>query len=59
MKRLAPFATWHKITCLQLLCNLAMEPPPNVETERVRDEKVKVLRSVQHAPSGRRGARAV
>jgi glucose-6-phosphate 1-dehydrogenase len=32
---------------LQLLCNLAMEPPPNVETERVRDEKVKVLRSIR------------
>ena len=32
---------------LQLLCNLAMEPPPNVEIERVRDEKVKVLRSIR------------
>jgi glucose-6-phosphate 1-dehydrogenase len=32
---------------LQLLCNLAMEPPPNVETERMRDEKVKVLRSIR------------
>jgi len=31
---------------LQLLCNLAMEPPPNVEIERMRDEKVKVLRSI-------------
>ncbi len=32
---------------LQLLSNIAMEPPPNMEIERVRDEKVKVLRSIQ------------
>ena len=32
---------------LQLLTNIAMEPPPNFETERVRDEKVKVLRSIR------------
>jgi glucose-6-phosphate 1-dehydrogenase len=32
---------------LQLLCNIAMEPPPNMDIERVRDEKVKVLRSIQ------------
>ena len=32
---------------LQLLCNLAMEPPPNTDIERVRDEKVKVLRSIR------------
>jgi glucose-6-phosphate 1-dehydrogenase len=32
---------------MQLLTNIAMEPPPNVETERVRDEKVKVLRSIR------------
>ncbi len=32
---------------LQVLCNIAMEPPPNTEIERVRDEKVKVLRSVR------------
>src|SRR5216110_1575267 len=32
---------------LQLLCNIAMEPPPNTEIERVRDEKVKVLRSMR------------
>jgi glucose-6-phosphate 1-dehydrogenase len=30
-----------------LLTNIAMEPPPNFETERVRDEKVKVLRSIR------------
>ncbi len=32
---------------MQLLCNIAMEPPPNLEIERVRDEKVKVLRSIR------------
>jgi glucose-6-phosphate 1-dehydrogenase len=31
---------------LQLLSNIAMEPPPNMEIERLRDEKVKVLRSI-------------
>jgi glucose-6-phosphate 1-dehydrogenase len=31
---------------LQLLTNLAMEPPPYLDTERLRDEKVKVLRSI-------------
>jgi len=37
---------------MQLLTNIAMEPPPNMETERVRDEKVKVLRSIRTlAPS--------
>jgi glucose-6-phosphate 1-dehydrogenase len=32
---------------LQVLTNVAMEPPPNAEIERVRDEKVKVLRSIR------------
>jgi glucose-6-phosphate 1-dehydrogenase len=32
---------------LQVLTNIAMEPPPNAEIERVRDEKVKVLRSIR------------
>jgi len=32
---------------LQVLSNIAMEPPPSFETDRVRDEKVKVLRSVR------------
>jgi glucose-6-phosphate 1-dehydrogenase len=32
---------------LQLLCNIAMEPPPSADIERVRDEKVKVLRSIR------------
>ena len=31
---------------LQLLSNLALEPPPGIETERLRDEKVKVLRGI-------------
>jgi glucose-6-phosphate 1-dehydrogenase len=31
---------------LQLLSNVAMEPPPSNDAERVRDEKVKVLRSI-------------
>ncbi len=37
---------------LQLLCNVAMEPPPNLETERIRDEKVKVLRSIKTLKPG-------
>jgi glucose-6-phosphate 1-dehydrogenase len=32
---------------MQLLTNIAMEPPPNDDTERLRDEKVKVLRSIR------------
>ena len=31
---------------LQLLSNVAMEPPPSNDVERMRDEKVKVLRSI-------------
>jgi glucose-6-phosphate 1-dehydrogenase len=31
---------------LQLLTNVAMEPPPGVEPEMVRDERVKVLKSI-------------
>jgi glucose-6-phosphate 1-dehydrogenase len=31
---------------LQLLCNVAMEPPVHFEANEIRDEKVKVLRSV-------------
>jgi glucose-6-phosphate 1-dehydrogenase len=31
---------------LQLLCNVAMEPPPGIGPELVRDEKVKVLKSI-------------
>ena len=32
---------------LQLLCNIAMEPPPTLSIESLRDERVKVLKSVQ------------
>ena len=32
---------------LQLLCLVAMEPPVSLETDRVRDEKLKVLRSLR------------
>jgi glucose-6-phosphate 1-dehydrogenase len=31
---------------LQLLTNIAMEPPPGIDTELVRDEKAKVLKSI-------------
>src|SRR5262245_30574003 len=37
----------------QLLTNVAMEPPPGVDPELVRDEKVKVLKSI--APLGADG----
>ena len=30
----------------QILCNLTMEPPPRVDSESVRDEKVKVLKAI-------------
>jgi glucose-6-phosphate 1-dehydrogenase len=30
----------------QILCNLAMEPPARIDSETVRDEKVKVLKAV-------------
>jgi len=32
---------------LQLLCLVAMEPPASLEADRIRDEKVKVLRSLR------------
>ena len=32
---------------LQLLCLTAMEPPPGLDAESIRDEKVKVLRSLR------------
>jgi glucose-6-phosphate 1-dehydrogenase len=31
---------------LQILCNLAMEPPVSTDSESVRDEKVKVLKAI-------------
>lgn len=33
---------------MQLLCLVAMEPPCSLEANSVRDEKVKVLRSIRH-----------
>jgi glucose-6-phosphate 1-dehydrogenase len=30
----------------QILCNLAMEPPVRIESESIRDEKVKVLKAI-------------
>ncbi|HEU4975560.1 MAG TPA: glucose-6-phosphate dehydrogenase [Baekduia sp.] len=32
---------------LQLLCHVAMEPPVHFEADEIRDEKVKVLRSIE------------
>ena len=32
---------------LQLLCIVAMEPPASLDADAVRDEKVKVLRSLR------------
>lgn len=33
---------------LQLLCLVAMEPPTDLSTDSIRDEKVKVIRSLRH-----------
>ena len=35
---------------LQMLTLVAMEPPPNLDAEALRDEKVKVLRSIRPIP---------
>ena len=35
---------------LQLLTLVAMEPPPNLDAESIRDEKVKVLKSIRPIP---------
>ena len=43
----------------QVLCNLAMEPPVRTDSESMRDEKVKVLKSIAHARAGRPRARPV
>ena len=37
---------------LQLLCLVAMEPPSSMEANAVRDEKLKVLRSLQRIDAG-------
>ena len=36
---------------LQLLCLIAMEPPASLNADRVRDEKLKVLRALRPIPS--------
>src|SRR5262245_23484738 len=38
---------------LQILVNLAMEPPAGIDSESVRDEKVKVLKEIAPLDSGR------
>ena len=43
----------------QLLSNLAMEPPAGVDSESLRDEKVKVLKSIPALGRRRRHARTV
>ena len=37
---------------LQLLCMVAMEPPASLEADRIRDEKVKVLRALRPLDAG-------
>jgi len=37
---------------LQLLTLVAMEPPPTLDAESIRDEKVKVLKSIRPIPKG-------
>ena len=39
-------ATWCRIICIQLLCLVAMEPPTDLSADSIRDEKVKVVRSL-------------
>ena len=43
----------------QLLSNLAMEPPARMDSESLRDEKVKVLKSIPALDGGGCGARTV
>ena len=38
---------WCKTICCRCLSNIAMEPPPTLSIESLRDERVKVLKSVQ------------
>ena len=40
---------------LQLLCLVAMEPPVSLEADRVRDEKLKVLRALRPIETARGG----
>ena len=41
---------------LQLLCLIAMEPPVSLDADRVRDEKLKVLRALRPIAGARGGA---
>ena len=53
-------ATWCKIIFLQLLCLVAMEPPTDLSADSIRDEKVKVVRSLRSLVAqgdGREGGR--
>jgi glucose-6-phosphate 1-dehydrogenase len=36
----------------QILCNLAMEPPVRLDSETIRDEKVKVLKAISSVDAG-------
>src|SRR5258705_2355264 len=36
----------------QILCNLAMEPPVRIDSETIRDEKVKVLKAIPPLEAG-------
>ena len=53
-------ATWCRTTCCNSLCLIAMEPPTSLEADAVRDEKLKVLKSLVpiNAGHGRREYRA-
>ncbi|MGI8438446.1 MAG: glucose-6-phosphate dehydrogenase [Chthoniobacterales bacterium] len=44
---------------LQLLCLVAMEPPTDLRADSIRDEKVKVVRSLRHFTSEEVSANAV
>ncbi len=44
---------------MQLLTVVAMEPPPSLDADAVRDEKVKVLRSIRPVPRRAIQARAI
>lgn len=44
---------------LQVLALMAMEPPVSLEAESIRDEKVKLLKSIRPISAGEMGARVV
>ena len=43
----------------QVLSNLAMEPPARTDSESIRDEKAKVLKSIPAAFAGRHRSRTI